>query len=187
MACGGAKVFERAYSAAIKLSRRRGKRGEFYCVDTSFVKNVFGRDCVGKNPTDRGRKATKVSAILDETGIPIALSFFPANVHDSKTLMPTIRARVTGPHVRKPLYADKGYDSRALRHEVVQAGFTDRFSRRRENTHIVVNRRRNVVERFFAWLDKSRRLIMRFDQKIHVYISWTWLACLNILTRRLMA
>jgi len=33
--------------------------------DTSFVKNVFGHDVVGRNPTDRGRNATKVSLLTD--------------------------------------------------------------------------------------------------------------------------
>lgn len=35
-------------------------------VDCSFIKNVCGRDVVGRNPTDRG--ATKVSLITNEHG-----------------------------------------------------------------------------------------------------------------------
>ena len=28
------------------------------------LKSIYGRDCVGRNPTDRGRRATKLSAIV---------------------------------------------------------------------------------------------------------------------------
>jgi putative transposase len=37
--------------------------------DTSFVKNVFGHDVVGRNPTDRGRNATKVSLLTDSESV----------------------------------------------------------------------------------------------------------------------
>ena len=37
-------------------------------VDTSFVKNVHGKDVTGRNPTDRGRKATKISLLTDSHG-----------------------------------------------------------------------------------------------------------------------
>ena len=32
-------------------------------ADTSYVKNVSGRDVIGRNHTDRGRMATKVSML----------------------------------------------------------------------------------------------------------------------------
>jgi hypothetical protein len=66
--------------------RRRGGVSKNIIVDTSFVKNVWGRDCLGKSPVDRGRKATKVSAITDNTGTPLYLLFHPGNKYDGKTL-----------------------------------------------------------------------------------------------------
>jgi transposase len=66
-----------------------------------------------------------------------------------------------------------------------QFGYVDCISARRQVTHRVVNRRRNVVERSFSWLDKSRRLIMRYDQRVSAYEAWTLLACLRMVGARL--
>jgi transposase len=108
-------VFREAYSIAYKLQNRPTRRNlRFQCIDASFVKNIYGRDCVGRNPTDRGRKATKLSAIVDQDGLPLSLVFFPANVHDVHTVEPTLNHRIVVPCPSQPLYADKGYDSKKV-------------------------------------------------------------------------
>ena len=40
-----------------------------YIVNSTYVKNAFGRDGIGRNPVDRGRKAIKISALTDQDGI----------------------------------------------------------------------------------------------------------------------
>src|SRR3954469_24615310 len=40
-----------------------------------------GGECVGPNPTDRGKPGTKRHVIVDAGGIPLALLLSPANVH----------------------------------------------------------------------------------------------------------
>jgi len=88
-------------------------------ADTSFVKNAYGRDVVGKNPTDRGRKATKVSLLSDSSSIPLAFHFHKANKNDIQTLGHLLEQanRKTGGTLasHKILYADKGYDSVSCR------------------------------------------------------------------------
>ena len=180
-------VFKAAYCALFRLYRRRDRKGEYHCLDSSYVKNIFGRECTGRNPTDRGRLATKVSALVTDSGLPVSLEFFPANVSDYKTVRQTLQRRIPDAMPNKgriPLYADKGYDSHAVRSGVWRAGYIDRISKRRVRQHRVVNRRRGVVERFFSWLDKERRLLMRFDTTIVAYVAWTWLACCKIISKR---
>lgn len=177
-------VFKEAYAIAYKLQSRPTRRNlRFHCIDSSFVKNIYGRgrDCIGRNPTDRGRFATKVSALVDQHGLPVALSFFPANRNDVRTVKDTLLTSIQTE--RGALYADKGYDSRQVRTFVQQQGYTERIGRRKHHVHRLVNRRRNVVERFFSWLDKSRRLILRYDAMIVSYESWTWLACIRLLKK----
>ena len=41
----------------------------YCCVKSSFVKKIYGVDC-GRNPTDRGRLATTLSAAVDDMGVP---------------------------------------------------------------------------------------------------------------------
>ena len=60
-------------------------------TDTTMIKSLQGTDCIGRNPTDRGRNGTKVSVIVDQGKVAISeCVMFPANVHDLKTLMPTM-------------------------------------------------------------------------------------------------
>ena len=47
-------VFEAAYRKLLRLVSRRRRDGSFLVIDTSFVKNVFGVDVVGRNPTYKG-------------------------------------------------------------------------------------------------------------------------------------
>ena len=174
-------IFREAYSIAYKLQNRPTRRNlRFQCIDASFVKNIYGRDCIGRNPTDRGRNGTKLSAVVDQDGLPLSLVFFPANVHDVHTVEPTLKRRIVSSDRSEPLYADKGYDSKKVRTTIRQYGNLDRVSKRGTIVHRVVNRRRNIVERFFSWLDKNRRLILRYDALIASYESWTWLASLRL-------
>lgn len=106
-----AHVFEQAHQDLVKFYTKRGLSRDVV-VDTSFVKNVWGRDCLGKSPVDRGRKATKVSVITDALGTPLQFLFHPGNKNDSRSL-PHLLDRVsmhldiTGKHI----YADRIYDS----------------------------------------------------------------------------
>jgi len=175
-------IFKEAYTIAYKLQSRPVRRNlRFRCIDASFVKNIYGKDCIGRNPTDRGRSATKLSALVDQNGMPIALKFFPANCHDVHTVESTLSDAIEPQAKSYPLYADKGYDSQAVRRIIRGHGYIDRVGKRKTVVHRVVNRRRNVVERFFSWLDKSRRLIVRYDALITSYEAWTWLASLRLL------
>jgi len=79
-------------------------------VDTSFVKNVFGSQCIGPSPFDRGRNATKVSAIVDHSGIPLGFTFHKGNRNDSRTLQHClVKCKFISPGTK--LYADKIYDT----------------------------------------------------------------------------
>jgi transposase len=58
-------VFEEAYKKAL-VTYKKLQPTTMYCIDSSYVKNRFGQQCTGRNHTDRGRKALKLSAIVDQ-------------------------------------------------------------------------------------------------------------------------
>ena len=150
------------------LARRRRRDGSYLALDTSFVKNVFGIDAVGRNRTDRGRKATKIVALVDDQGLPHKLGFIPANISDYRVL-PSVTPFPRSERGNR-VYADKWFDSSAIREEIRKEGFVPRVARRRTVTTVWADRRRRVVERwFFGILDKCRRLILRYDKTIVVY------------------
>lgn len=76
-----ADLLPAAYKRLPRLDRRR-RRPRYRRVDSSVVKNFHGIECVGRKPTDRGRKATRLSAAADDTGVPFcALLAWQPDMH----------------------------------------------------------------------------------------------------------
>jgi transposase len=47
-------------------------------------------------------------------------------------------------------------------------------------------RRRWIIERAFAWLGNSRRLVVRYDRSITIYEAFFHIACFMIVLRRVL-
>ena len=179
-------IFERAYHQLLQFYLRRRGLSREVVVDTSFVKNVLGRDCLGKSPVDRGRKATKVSALVDSFGTPLYLLFHPGNKNDGKTLHHLLHKSVKHIDLRGlHLFGDKGYDSERCRTITDKHEMVNRITRKGTSPCKATNRTRIVVEHAFGWLDKYRRIIMRYDGLICHFRSFHFLACLNLTGNRL--
>jgi transposase len=80
-------------------------------IDSTMIKNVSGEDGTGRNPSDRGRQATKMSIICDENQVPLSCTFYPANQSDCTTIEQSVDALKVRP-VATTLVGDKGYISR---------------------------------------------------------------------------
>lgn len=103
------------------VARRLDHNPRWFCelfIDSTMIKNQYGVDCLGKNPTDRGRKASKQSILCDNAGIPVASKFFGANVADVQTVNETIAAVscqiVRDGRLKTTIVGDKGYVSYPL-------------------------------------------------------------------------
>ena len=88
-------------------------------IDTTTVKNIGGVDCVGKNPTDRGRLGSKISAIVDDDKVSVSKPVpYGANRADVATVEDTFNSITCNlmPDRRRvmKLAADKAYRSEAL-------------------------------------------------------------------------
>ena len=66
-------------------------RRKFRAIDSTQVKNIFGQDRIGRNPTDRGRNGTKLSITVNNEGIPLAFTGYPSNTSDYNTFEDTIK------------------------------------------------------------------------------------------------
>ena len=125
-----ASVSRSAYERLLRIYSQR-RRSRYYCVDSSFVKNIYGRDCTGRNPTDRGRQATKMSVVVDDRGVMLGSLFTPANWSDVRLLEPTLREVFIRLEQGKELYADKGYDSKSNRTLCSRQELKDRIFRKK--------------------------------------------------------
>ena len=108
-------VFKDVYTRLLSLYTNKF-RPRRYCVDSSMVKNVYGRDKLGRNPVDRGRKGSKITVVVDHHGIVHSLYSCGANISDMKLLGVVLKHPLHKPLVKRiELYADKGYDKFAKR------------------------------------------------------------------------
>jgi putative transposase len=83
-------------------------------IDGAMVKAPLALETVGPNPTDRGKKGTKRSPLVDANGIPLPLVVSGTQRHDVALLEPTVDRIVVerptpGPGAPQRLCGDKGY------------------------------------------------------------------------------
>ena len=152
-----------------------------------------GGAATGPNPTDRGRPGTKRRLVTDRQGLPLGFLLTGANVHDSKPFedlldaIPSVPRRRGRPR-RRPdkLHADKAYDSRRCRQACQDRGIKARIARRGFETSQKLGRHRWVIERTFAWLNRFRRLAIRYERRLDIHHAFTALACSVICLRKLV-
>ena len=135
----------------------------------------------GKNPTDRGKLGVKRSVLIDGRGVPLGAAVDGANVHDQKLVKATldnIPVERPKPAQRKPqhLCLDKGYTGEPVDREVRRRHYIphlpandtgDPKSKRRHG-----KARRWKVERTHSWINRSRRLLIRWEKKVANYIGF---------------
>ncbi len=176
-----ARIFENVFYETVK---ERTPIGGAVAVDTSFVKNVFGKDVTGRNPTDRGRKATKVSLLTDRRGTPLCSVFHKGNKSDILTLkhlLDTASRKTNQLHAYDALMADKGYDSATCRATCEARNLLPLIPRRgTRDTY----RGRYVIEQTFGILDQFRRIRVRYDTLIRNFKSFHFLAMMSIVNNR---
>ena len=139
----------------------RRKRGAF--------NNAIGRS--------RGGQTTKIHALTDDIGRPLAFLITPGNTHD------LVGARDLIAMVRSPrrLLADRAYDARSLRDElaarrikaVIPPNPTRKHPHRYDKT---AYKGRNVIERMFCRLKDFRRIATRYDKRADIFLSAILLA-----------
>jgi putative transposase len=128
-------VMEKVWAVLIEECEELGAvRWEWQSADGAMGKARFGGDEVGPNPTDRGKKGTKRSIIVEQDGGPLGAVIAGANVHDTKLLQQTIKAIVVErpePTVESPqnLCLDKGYDNPTGREAAAAHGHTPHIRR----------------------------------------------------------
>jgi transposase len=126
-------------------------------------------------------------------GLPIAVAIEGANRHDVKLLEPTLQAiMVPRPQATdeqpQGMCLDAAYDSETARQTLRQWGYTAHIRSRgqeRDDKQKVpgYRARRWVVERAHSWMNRYRRLLIRWEKKPDNYLAMLHLACACICFR----
>jgi IS5 family transposase len=114
--------------------------------------------------------------VVDRNGIPLAVIHTAANVHDSKVLEEAVDAiePIRKPRGRprkrpKKEHADKGYDFDRCRKALRKRGITPRIARRGIESSERLGRHRWVVERTLSWINRFRRLKVRYERRDDIH------------------
>ena len=139
--------------------------------------------------TKRG-KGTKLMAVADAAGLPLAVYTESASPHEVTLVGETLLQSFTAGRPEK-LIGDKAYDSDPLDEELRAEGIEliapHRSNRKKAPTQdgrkLRRYKRRWKVERLFSWLQKFRRIATRFDFHAENYLGFVHLGCIKILLR----
>jgi transposase len=130
-------------------------------------------------------------AMADRSGLPLAAHVASASPHEVKLLEETVDRRFIE-ELPERLIGDKGYDSDPLDGTMARQGIEliapHRENRKRPPTQdgrpLRRYRRRWKMERLFAWLNKFRRLVVRYEYHVQNFLAFVHLGCALILLKR---
>lgn len=141
---------------------------------------------MGPNPTDRGKRGVKRSLLVEGKGVPVGVAVDGANRHDSKLVertLDSIPIRRPKPTNRRPqnVCLDKGYDFEFVLKVLAEYNLIPHVRRRGEETQARRRHRgkprRWVVERSHSWLNRFRRILVRWEKRASSYIGMLHLVC----------
>jgi len=119
--------------------------------------------------------------------VPIGLTIEGANRHDMKLVRTTLQSLVgarPAPTQERPqgLCLDAGYDYDEVSAILQEFGFTAHVRARGDEATAIKREagfkaRRWVVERAHSWMNRFRRLLIRWDKKPENYLAFLHFAC----------
>lgn len=189
-----AGFFQRLWVAGLlEYDERIGLDWEWQAMDGVMTKAPLGQADTGPNPTDRSKAGTKRSLLTEGHGIPLGVAVAGANRHDSQLVEATLRSI---PIVRPPPSAeqpqhmclDAAYVGQAVEETLAQWGYTAHIRGRAEEKAAQqripgYRARRWVAERAHSWMNRFRRLLIRWEKKPEHYLALVHFACAFICFR----
>ena len=135
-----------------------------------------------------GGLTTKIHALVDANGLPVALKLTPGQAHDGRSAADMLDA--VGPD--QILLADRAYDSDGLRNTLAERGAWANVKPMPGRVNVpafsqFLYRYRNLVERFFNKIKHFRAVATRYEKHDANYLALVKLAAIRVWMRFLNA
>jgi transposase len=131
-------------------------------------------------------------ALADRAGLPLAITIASASPHETQLVEQTLNASFL-PDNPERIIGDAAYDSDGLDRalaacdiELIAPHRSDRVNITQDGRALRRYKRRWKIERLFAWLQNSRRLVTRYERRAANFAGFLHLACAMILLRAFM-
>jgi hypothetical protein len=129
-------------------------------------------------------KGIKIHLAVDKYGFPLAIDVSPANVHDSKGIVPVLH-QLAGRGFKGTALGDLSYRGQRLSKVGEPLGITIQPSAGGHGGTFIPEGIRWVVERSLAWVSRYRRLNTIFERTEGHLVAFIEIAFISILSRRL--
>ena len=163
-------------------------------MDGAMPKAPRGGAHGGKNPTERGKLGATRRVLTEGGGVPIGRAGEGAKRHACTMVRETIasiavKRPAPTPATPQGMCVDKGNDDDEVRDLLAACGFTAHIRARGEAAQALkqdagCRARRWVVERTPRWMNRFRRVLIRWDKKVRNYLGFLHLACASITYRQ---
>ena len=132
----------------------------------------------------RGGLTTKIYALVDANGLPVALKLTEGQAHDGVSASDMLETLSEG-HI---LLADRAYDSDRLRQTLADRGAWANVKPMKSRVRTLpfspwLYRQRNLVERFFSKLKHFRAVATRYEKHAANFLAVVKLAAARIWMR----
>lgn len=187
-------IFKAILTEMVKFYQKRRKIGwKWQAIDGKNCPAPLGGEQTGRNPTDRGKRGSKIHILVDKRGAPLSVEISAANRHDKCAVEEVVLSIVVErPDSEQHLCADRGYDSQDVKDFLELEHYVPHIKHRRRRGEPKVElcpvpgearypARRWVVERTFSWLAKRRSLRTRWAKK-----AANWLALIQFATAHIL-
>jgi putative transposase len=151
-------------------------------IDSQSVKTT---ESGGPRGYEAGKKVKgrKRHAMVDTDGRALVLQVTPASVQDRDGAVPLLQAsRGAFPFIER-VFADTAYAGERVANAT--RIIVEIVRKMPEQVGFLVLPRRWVVERFFAWINRNRRLAKDFEGTVASATAFLYAASVMLLTRRL--